>query len=732
MFGRKKKNEEVDDTIRLTAENNSDSDLEIFYSKRKTVRELVAPLGVNPNPLDYMVIDDNGTPLYTMCFYIDKLPTRARFADTFAPLFNFVGITSSVFINPLTGGSSTRQLEKRVNVLDSERIAAEKAGDRNRYRKIQTKLNDTESFAQDVESGDNQLYEVSFLFTLQSVELDGLRLLASDLQNTAREKGIELAACYSVHPEAFLSGYPTNRIFKAKYGIVTSNVIKKHIFDKGSLCTIFNHTSSSFSHKGGILAGRNMANGQPVTFDIYDESHNGYGLIICGKTGTGKSATVKMYMSRYIDFGYRIRSIDFEARGTMGEYALMAQAVGGVNFQIKPNSKHIINLFEIDAEEEFDEITGKEYPTLNLTQKKVDVCNLIMIMIKNGNTIEKFDDVITITRIVTDTIAELYDELGIYDGDVDSLYEVGNTRIGGKLGAGKVKKKLPTITAFFKHILIKQKKNDVRIYDKPYQLIVDSMKDYVKELYYCPNCISFFTREAYSKLNINNKKCPHCGKIVSEIHGVRSYFDGQSTVKANQDTTHINIDISQLTESEKMIALLIALNFMQENYIKKNSVNPKKTKKLITMIDELHKAFPYEEARRFISDVYRTARKRNVSPWVATQALADFKGYKETEGIIKNTTSLLLLKQDFQDREFIKESTPLTDSQVEQVLNLGGDPNDESQKNSRRGEVCLIDNGRVAFIKVDYLMDSESKIVETDVNKIQSMYKGRQAISDVS
>ena len=283
MFGKKNKKTAEEQEMTLTAEKDEDSKLQIFYSNRKTVRELVAPIGVNPNPLDYFIIDDNGIPLYTMCFYIDKLPTRSTFATTFAPIFNFPNVTTSVFINPLTGGASSKQLDKRVLSLDSESIAARKGGDRNRYRKIVAKLNDTEKFARDVEAGDNQLYEVSFLFVIQATELDGLRLLGNDLHNVAREKGIELAACYGVHPEAFVSGYPTNRIFKAKYGIVTSNVIKKHIFDKGSLCTLFNHTSSTFSHKGGIIAGRNMSTGQPVTFDVYDPAHNGFNVVVSGK-----------------------------------------------------------------------------------------------------------------------------------------------------------------------------------------------------------------------------------------------------------------------------------------------------------------------------------------------------------------------------------------------------------------------------------------------------------------
>lgn len=728
---KKKKDEEL---LFRDGKLHTDEEMELFFSSRKTIKELVAPLGINPNPLEYMIVEDNGVSLYTMCFYIHSLPRMSHFASTYSGLLNTPGVTSSIFINPMTEGKSSSQLDKRIVVLDAESLSAEKEGDRNRYRKIAAKLHDAERYAQDVESGDNQLYEVAFLFTVQAPSIEDLQVKASEMHMSAKEKGIELHSCYSTHPEAFLSGYPTNKVFVASHGLVKSTPVRWHTLDKNSLADIFNHTRTGFSHKDGILAGRNLQTGQPILFDVYDKSHDGYGLIICGKTGTGKSATVKMYGSRYIDFGYVIRSIDFESRGSRGEYSIMADAVGGVNFQIKANSENVLNLFEIDVEDEFDEISGKEYKVLNLSEKMVDIVNIIMIMIKNGNVIERFEDAAIMERIVTDAVAQLYAERGIIDNEPDSLFTNSQMLQNGVISSGLVKKALPTITDFFKKILINQKKNESPYYEQPYCLILATMRDYVRELYYCPECLTFYTREEYEHLGINedgNRICMHCGggAEVESIRGVKSYYDGQTTVKPDASTPHINIDISQQPEKDRPISMLIALNYLQVNYIKKNSANPKMAKKMIVLIDELHKTFPYPEARQFVSDVYRTARKRNVSPWTATQALADFKGYKETEAIIKNSTSILLLKQDYQDRDFLKQATPLTDSQIDQVVSLGGDPNDSAESSSRKGEICLIDNNnKVVFIKVDYLTDSESRIVETDISKIQSMYKGSSEV----
>ena len=726
----KKKKKEREEKRReeelLMAESSKDK-MELFYESRKTVKELCAPLGVNPNPLEYMEIEDNGEILYTMCFYIHKLPKNSTFAKTYAPIFNFPNVTTTVFIHPMQDGESSKQLDKRIISLDSERIAAEHDSNRNKHRKISAKMEDAEKFARDVESGDNSLFEVSFLFVLQAKSLDELRLITSDFHMRGRQKGIELCSCYCVHPEAFLSAYPTNTIYRAEMGLVRELPIKKHIFDKGALLDIFNHTRSNFSHTKGIVAGHNLHTGQPVTIDVYDPSHNGFGVVITGMTGTGKSATMKMWLSRYADFDYYIRSIDCDARGNRGEYSMMTEALGGVNFQICPESTQILNLFEVDEESLFDEITGTEYKVLQLSAKKMDILNILCTMIRNGREDRDLSNSIAMERILMDAINDCFEEVGIVDGIVDSLYEIGTAIQNGKLTSGRVKKMLPTMTMLYKRILIKHRQNNISYYEKPYRMILDGLCDWISELIYEEDTLTFYTREEYNTLPMNEAKkriSPKTGKEIMIIHGTKAYFDGQSSIRVSQDTKAINIDISGLPESERKIGMLVALNYMKENHVKKNSIHPRKMRKMVIFIDELHKIFEFPEARKFVEDFYRTARKRNVSPWVATQALADFDGWKETKAIVKNSAMKLLFKQDFLDRDYIKKATPLSDSQLDEVLSLGGDPDDPKESVERKGEVCVIDNNKVIFLKVDYLTKSEAMFVETDATKIAKMYQG--------
>lgn len=173
------------------------------------------------------------------------------------------------------------------------------------------------------------------------------------------------------------------------------------------------------------------------------------------------------------------------------------------------------------------------------------------------------------------------------------------------------------------------------------------------------------------------------------------------------------------------MAQIVALSYIKENFIKKNSANPNRPGKLVMINDEAHKSFPYQKSREVIGDVYRTARKRFVSPWTITQAMKDYTGYKETEAIMTQATAKILFKQDRMHRDFLLENTVLTPAQVDEVLDLGGDIEGEDKENaSRKGEMCLICNDKVSFVKVDYLKSSEAYVVETDMKKLKEVLKG--------
>lgn len=694
-------------------------------------RVIVSPEGINPLPNRYFILSDAGKEIYCCSFTIDKLPRRTTFANTFSELMNFSECTTSIFIHKLSEAETSRKMDRQIITLEAEFVAANKQGDANRKRKLTSQYADVEQWAIEVETGENTFYEVGFLFTLRAPSLSALNRACDNFHSLGLEKSIELSACFAAQPEAYLSNVPLVKPVDIQFGPVKNPAIKYHWMDKFSLSTIFNHTQGDFSHKNGIILGRNMQTGKPVTYDVYDASHDGYTILICGKTGCGKSATIKIMAERYNALSdYKFVAIDSQPRGAVGEYAGLAEVLNGVNYLIKAGTDNIMNIFEVSETTKYitEGTAGHEYRTLELNSKIAEVTNTLLTMIQGQQEMDQFAMIKNVSRTLTDVVSDMYSDFGIIEGNPDSLYMEGIDYMSGGLTSGKLKKTLPTITDFYKKILVYARDNNKQELVSTYDLIIATLKDFVKELYYSEKTIKFFSADEYSALpnyaDTAIKQYIHDGLVenVIAVKGIRSYFDGQSTVSISKTCPFTNIDISQLPDSEKVLARQIAIDFANENFIKKNSESIKSAESMVVIFDEAHENFVYEYARKTIDNVVRTARKRHVSIWISTQSLAEFGRYEETQSILRNAAAKFVYKQDYQDRDYLMKALNLTESQVDTILDLGGNPSDPTKKNTRRGEVCICDTSKVCFCKIQYLQQVESFSVETDSEEVRKVF----------
>jgi len=742
-FGINKKYEQKDDNIsdifRSSDEGKVSKQTYFFGEERKTVLDIIAPDGVNPIPLPYMTLQDSGIEMYYAGLYIDKLPRRSVIASTFARCLNSENVTSNIIMDPLIGESITL-INKRINMLDTERYGAERGEDPVRIRIINGKYQEAERWAKKIDSDESTLYEVYFLFLIYGCSIEELQLRVSDFLGAA--KNIDFAACYAAHPEAFLTAAPFNQIFAVKadrLGVVSRIPIKKHILDQNYLSTIFNHTSSEYFHKNGVVFGRNIFSGLPSTFDPFDRSHFSYGMVIAGNPGYGKSATVKELDSRLIDFGVTIANIDFEplpGDGKRGEYSVIAEMTGGANYLISNDSENQINFFEFSDEIEFNFNTREEYRTLNLEQKVINMTNSLLTMatavtLKGQVEDYKPETYERMTHIITKAVRKIYTDRGLIEKDADSLYETESARVGA-FGSGRRKKRLPQMHDFFWELLNQSAENKDRFKDDSYHLLLDIFEDRVKEMYYCPTCLKKYSRAEFLKLPkpergeriCNNHEDDGRVYYVKEIHGSKAYMDCQSSFEIDLSLPYHNFDLSQIVDlSERTLMIMVCQSYIEENFIKKNSMNPQKAKKLIVGTDEAHRLLVHESARLNQNELYRVARKRHVAPRLILHSVADFAKYKDIEDIVKLTETFFLFRHNYLDKEYIKKVTNLTDSQIETLLNLGG-----TEEQKRYGEICLVDvpTKQAIFLQADYLKDSEFEIVETDMEKIaQAANKGR-------
>lgn len=723
----------------LTSGFNGDLD---EVERQNVIRQITACDGVDPSANHYMAISDGGVEIYARSVTISKLPKKVRYAETFKKLMNFPNCTSSVFVEPIDSEEMGRKFDNHINILGSEEIAAK--DNTNRVRKLVRQKNDVEKEAEKVEAFDKKFFYAGFLFTLYADSVEELNKETARFRRLAIDKKMDISNCYAVQSEAYLANMPFNRKGGVIFGVIDSDAVKKHLMDQDSLSVILHYTTDYFTHKKGIPLGRNLFNGMPAMFDIYDPSHNGFTIVIAGKTTTGKSATIKIMIERYVPLGYRFVIIDSQTRkGTSeGEYASSAEVNGGINFEISNKSKNILNPFQVRESVEWikqSADSGYEVRTLDLNGSITEIICTLRTLMQIGMNDEddsdkKMDLVMDsdINSVLTKVTKELFAERGIVHGDADSLYEEGDVVVGAMLQSGFVPKQMPTISDCFKKILIEKWNNKDPKMDGVYKFILNNLQENVRELYYVEKSRKFFSREEYLQLPINpdnkNERIYRNEEDdiepVRAVRGIRPYFDGQSTLFMTKNCPVVTIGISQLSEKEKRAAREISTRYINENFIKANSENLSSADKLVIIVDEAHENFEYAYGRKTFENAVRTAAKRNSSLIFATQTVKEFSYYKETENILKQAAVKMVFKQDGADRDHLVSSLNITKSQAQIITNTLGvvtDVDDPAAKNRHMGEMCLIDGEQVSFIKVDFLRRTEALSVERDASEVMKV-----------
>ncbi len=579
--------------------------------RKKTVKELIAPSGIDASNIDHLEILSN-TTRYARSFFVSSLPRMCTFPELFRDMYLFGDINTSIYINPVPEARSQNELNRVINQLETERIVAADRGNINRESILAQKRMETEALRDEIASGFNKLFEASIVATLFTYNLQSLeaysKLLATELSKTL----VGIKSAWAMQDEALQSNVP----------LMKDSIKKVHTFDRNSMATVFPFTTSEVGHLSGIPLGMNKQTGVPVLFDNFHQSLANYNMVVFAKSGAGKSVTMKTLISRSaVLMGIESLALDAE-----GEYKIVAESLGGINVVISPTSQTIINLFDIEEEKVKDEITGRERTVLNVENKIEDVTQALITMAR-GST--RSDEVNELTKqIIAEAVAEEYTRCGI-TADPNSLYK--DSASGLRLGnLARDKKEMPTIGSWYKTLMKKAEENTDENYTFHYSYLKKVMKQYVREL-----------------------------------NGQMAYFDGQSTFDLLEGVPFINLDISQLEERfARPLAQQILLSWIWEKFVKKNSEDRNRATKKRVLVDEAWMLLPFPEAVDFLNKMARRARKRNVSLAIVSQRFQDFYEKPEAQAVLTSSDTKLFLAQDKSEIQYLKEVFKLSEGEA--------------------------------------------------------------------
>ena len=106
--------------------------------KKQSIKELIAPSGIDASNIDHLEIISN-VKKYARSFFVSTLPRMCTFPELFRDMYFFGDINTSIYINPVQEARSQSELNRVINELETERIVAADKGNINRQSNLTQK-----------------------------------------------------------------------------------------------------------------------------------------------------------------------------------------------------------------------------------------------------------------------------------------------------------------------------------------------------------------------------------------------------------------------------------------------------------------------------------------------------------------------------------------------------------------------------------------------------------------
>jgi len=378
--------------------------------------------------------------------------------------------------------------------------------------------------------------------------------------------------------------------------------------ESSCIADLFPFGQGGISHTEGVVMGYDNYR-QIVYLNPWEHGLPNAHMVIFGRSGAGKSFTIKLFTLRSAIMGIRTGIIDPDRKC---EYENLVTALGGSYIKLDSTSKQHINMFDVNvAEDENGQLTVELEQSINAVQA-------IIFKMLNSIDTKLLNDGPTVI-LIREKIREVYANFGITD-DPESLFESKSMKTGDKfvLG-GRQLKKMPTLSDF--HNIIE---NEPRL-----KKIAAVMK--------------VFTRKGNDP--------------------VMSIFDCETNVDIKKDVAFA-FSVGNLEETIlKPLGMFIATKWLKENFAYQNRFQKKRI-----IVDEAQVPMKTPEMADWMEDSFRQMRRYNCSMVAASQGFEVFMQVPQGLGILKNATIKLILRQEPIDIDAVQGKFNLSEGESSFVM----------------------------------------------------------------
>jgi conjugal transfer ATP-binding protein TraC len=232
-------------------------------------------------------------------------------------------------VNPEDSALVLKKLRDQVGKLEAQEMEEQAAG-KVRDPALETGIADIEGLRDRLQQGTEKYFKVGVYITLYGHNVQELEEAENSIRGILEAQLVYTKPTTFRMKEGFTATMPLNI---DKLGLQES-------LNSEPLSSMFPFVSNDLTMDKGILYGINLHNNSLVIFDPFSMENSN--SIILGKSGGGKSYTVKLQILRSMMFNTQVFVIDPE-----NEYKYLADVVGGTAVKISIASGDHINPFDL-------------------------------------------------------------------------------------------------------------------------------------------------------------------------------------------------------------------------------------------------------------------------------------------------------------------------------------------------------------------------------------------------
>jgi len=276
-------------------------------NKEVARKQRFVPKEIEINPKDLVVGNS-----FVRSYFLGDLPDVAHINQ----LITILNLPIPFFISYHIKGTKRSKIIARSNskitALEAQLLSEQERG-KHRNKEVEKHISQLHEFADDILHGSEEAFYLSVYATIVADSKEQLGEYDKLFKEETQDIQFIFNNCFLNQKESLLDVLPLSNNQEEKI---------RHLVHTNGVCNLLPFLSKNTTDHEGIFLGSNIQNGSLVLVDLFKTDNANFNIF--GKSGSGKSVTSKLIISRLVLRGVQNVIIDPE-----GEYTGLTEAYGG-------------------------------------------------------------------------------------------------------------------------------------------------------------------------------------------------------------------------------------------------------------------------------------------------------------------------------------------------------------------------------------------------------------------